>query len=786
MPPVAIRPALPRLASLVVAAALAIGVPVATVGPSSAAPSPRPVESRLTSAALTVLPDARATAGTTTTRVAQSAAVGTGGLRVVGVTWPAGALAATDRIELRERGPLGWGAWAPMENEAATGPDPGTDEAGDARGGTDPYVSTAQAVQVRVVGSTPTSRPERARLDVVDPRTSEADRGATAAAGSASAGTTRPTIYPRSQWGADETLRKGTPSYGTVKAAVVHHTAGTNTYTADQVPGIIRGVYAFHVGGRGWNDIGYNFLIDRFGRTWEGRAGGIELPVVGAQAGGFNSQTFGASTLGDFTSVAPPAAVVTAQTRLAAWKLGLAHVDPTATTTIDGKGVLPTIIGHRDLSQTSCPGAKYYALVPGMRAKARALQGTMLFEPTLSSTSLAYGSGTTTLRARASTALSWRVSVSSVCRSEVQWTRSGTASGSSPVDVTWTGRLSDGSWAPPGDYRVTLTAASGSGTDATVPPVVRTVRVEPAPGAPAGFCPPRLQGQDRYGTAVAVARAQSPTATTVVVASGEAAGMADALVAAPLARAKGGVLLLSAASGLSQATRTEVARRGATTAFLVGGAGAVPEVVHEQLAALGVTSVTRVAGSDRYRTAAAVARAMGPHHPSALLASGVEGSMVDGLVLAGPAAALGRPILLLQRDRVPAATRDLLAEAGTTSTVVAGGSGVVSDEVVRSLPAPRRVAGSNRYATATAVGTWARSVMPVHDVVLASGEDASLVDMLGAGQLGRVTMVSQTTALPAGVRTWIADTPGLESLVVVGGPAAVDLTVGGAAQRVIG
>lgn len=783
MPTPLLRPALPRVASLVVATALALAIPVATVGPTSAAPAPRPVKAAVTSASLRAVeapPGARGTGPR-----AESPVVDTGGLRVVGVTWPRGALGSSDRIELRERGPLGWGPWQALEAEDEHAPDPGSPEAAQERGGTDPWVSTAQAVQVRVAGGSAASRPDRARLDVVDPGRSDADAGGAAVAGSAAAGTATPTILPRSQWGADETLRKGAPSYGRIKAAVVHHTVGTNSYTQAQVPGIIRGIYSFHVNGRGWNDVGYNFLIDRFGRIWEGRAGGIDQPVVGAQAGGFNSQTFGSSTLGDFTSVAPPSAVVSAQTRLAAWKLGLSHVDPTATTLIDGKGVMPTVIGHRDLSQTSCPGGTYYDLVPGMRKPARDLQGTMLFEPTMSATSLAYGSGSTTLRARATADVSWRMTVSSVCRTEPQWSTTGSASTSSPVSATWTGRLSDGRWAPPGEYRVTLTASSGSGTAATVPPVVRVVRVEDAEGAPAGFCPPRLAGADRFETAVAVAREESPTAATVVVASGMDTGMADALVAAPLARSRGGVLLLASSSGLSSSTRAEVARRQATTAVLVGGPAAVPEVVRDQLRALGVTSMTRVGGSDRYSTSVAVARAMGPRHPAVLVAGAAQASLVDGLVLAGPATALGRPVVLVQPDRVPAVTRQFLAEAGTTSSVVGGGTAAVSDAVLRALPSPRRVAGADRYRTATAVASWARSVMPVHDVVLASGENASLVDMLAAGQLGRVTLVSQRTALPAPVQSWIADAPDLDEVVVVGGPAAIDLTVGGAAQRVI-
>ena len=370
-----------HLLSALVAMSLALAVPVVAVGSTSAAPVPRPVAARMTSVGLSpAAPDQAARAGSVA--AAESSVVETGGsLRVVGVTWPHGDLTAGDRVEIRERANGAWGGWATLEAEDDHGPDPGTAEAKRARGGTEPFITTADAVQVRVLGQH-RSAGASARLDVVDPRSSAADHAAAPTAGAADAGSVRPTIYSRAKWGADESLKRGTPSYGTIRSAVVHHTAGSNSYTADQVPAILRGIYDFHVNGRGWNDVGYNFFIDKFGRIWEGRAGGTDLPVVGAQAGGYNSQTFGASTLGDFTSVAPPAAVVTAQSKLIAWKLGLTNIDPTGTTVIDGKGTLPRVIGHRNLNQTSCPGAKYYALLPGIRTRAKAYQGTMLYEPT--------------------------------------------------------------------------------------------------------------------------------------------------------------------------------------------------------------------------------------------------------------------------------------------------------------------------------------------------------------------------------------------------------------------
>ena len=310
-----------HLLSALVALSLALAVPVVAVGSTSAAPVPRPVAARMTSVGLSpAAPDQAARAGSVA--AAESSVVETGGsLRVVGVTWPHGDLTAGDRVEIRERANGAWGGWATLEAEDDHGPDPGTAEAKRARGGTEPFITTADAVQVRVLGQH-RSAGASARLDVVDPRSSAADHASAPTAGAAEAGSVRPTIYSRAKWGADESLKRGTPSFGTIRSAVVHHTAGSNSYTADQVPGILRGIYDFHVNGRGWNDVGYNFFIDKFGRIWEGRAGGTDLPVVGAQAGGYNSQTFGASTLGDFTSVAPPAAVVTAQSKLIAWKLG--------------------------------------------------------------------------------------------------------------------------------------------------------------------------------------------------------------------------------------------------------------------------------------------------------------------------------------------------------------------------------------------------------------------------------------------------------------------------------
>jgi len=153
--------------------------------------------------------------------------------------------------------------------------------------------------------------------------------------GQATAMTTRPAIVSRAGWGADESLRRHAPEYSdTVKAAFVHHTVQANSYAPSESAALIRADYVYHVRSRGWNDIGYNFLVDRYGRVFEGRYGGVTKAVLGAHAGGFNTDTTGVALLGTFTTARAPAGMVAALERLLAWKLDLTHVDPLGLTAL--------------------------------------------------------------------------------------------------------------------------------------------------------------------------------------------------------------------------------------------------------------------------------------------------------------------------------------------------------------------------------------------------------------------------------------------------------------------
>ncbi|WP_241740998.1 peptidoglycan recognition protein [Streptomyces sp. L2] len=196
----------------------------------------------------------------------------------------------------------------------------------------------------------------------------------------------RPRIVTRRGWGANESLRRGGFVYTKrVKAAFVHHTATGNTYTCAQAPSVIRGIYRYHVKSMGWRDIGYNFLVDKCGTVYEGRAGGVAKAVYGAHTRGFNTDSMGIAVIGSYGSAKPSRAVVQAVARLAAWKLGLYGADPRGKTSLTSGGGnlyakgkivrLNVISGHRDGFATSCPGKRLYAKLGTARSTAARYQG---------------------------------------------------------------------------------------------------------------------------------------------------------------------------------------------------------------------------------------------------------------------------------------------------------------------------------------------------------------------------------------------------------------------------
>jgi uncharacterized protein with LGFP repeats len=187
-------------------------------------------------------------------------------------------------------------------------------------------------------------------------------------------------VVTRAGWGADERLRSGRVTYTTPTALVVHHTVTTNDYTQAQAASYVRAVYTYHTRSRGWSDIGYNLLVDRFGTVYEGRYGDFARGVTGAHTAGFNQGTIGVSLLGNYDVVQPPAAVLAALGRAGAWVAERWGFDPRGTVTLTSHGsprfragthvTVSRMPGHRDLGQTACPGRYAYAALPDVRTDA--------------------------------------------------------------------------------------------------------------------------------------------------------------------------------------------------------------------------------------------------------------------------------------------------------------------------------------------------------------------------------------------------------------------------------
>ncbi|RYC11291.1 FG-GAP-like repeat-containing protein [Nocardioides zhouii] len=324
------------------------------------------------------------------------------GFAAIGVTWQHGEDLDEDQIAVQVRTRTGddWSAWEDLEYHDEHGPDAGSEEAAGSRPGTEPmFVGEVDDVQVKALtdgvalpddlslalvdpGSATSSEVEKA-ADVPDDASTAYDEEYAEQAAKNGSGITlqaartsmkavaQPTIFSRAQWGADESIRdKSALRYGTISGGFVHHTVNANDYTEAQVPALLRSIYAYHVKSRGWSDIGYNFLVDRFGRIWEGRYGGIDKPVVGAHTLNYNDYSFAMSAIGNFETTQPTDAMLRAYGQLFAWKLSLHGVNPASTSQTIGRSTFQAINGHRDAGSTACPGKYLYAQIPLIRQNA--------------------------------------------------------------------------------------------------------------------------------------------------------------------------------------------------------------------------------------------------------------------------------------------------------------------------------------------------------------------------------------------------------------------------------
>lgn len=192
----------------------------------------------------------------------------------------------------------------------------------------------------------------------------------------------RPVMITREQWGVNTKTQKCKPGYTlTQKTAVLHHTANQNNYSRAGAYRLIRGIHAYHTKVRGWCDMGYQYIVDRYGRAFEGRRGPSGRAVRGAHVAGFNKETFGVSLLGTYSSRGMSWAQMQKVSDIMAWRLGNFYRNPAENAALTSAGIggtntkykkgqqvtRPRIIGHRDLGSTTCPGNATYRQLPKLR-----------------------------------------------------------------------------------------------------------------------------------------------------------------------------------------------------------------------------------------------------------------------------------------------------------------------------------------------------------------------------------------------------------------------------------
>jgi hypothetical protein len=469
-----------------------------------------------------------------------SAPVKVGKARFAGFSWPGPASGgaepgAAGTVWLRTRAGAGWSGWREVE-PAADGPDATSREHRTGRIYSDGQWLDAGTVEVQLrvlPAATPTGPPATssapragAEADGSGPKAGANGNRATpgavtgtgpagglqahlitpdmtptpgtepARAGVATAATAQPRIVSRAGWGADESIRRADPDYSdTVKAAVIHHTVQSNNYPPSESAALVRSDYLYHVRSRGWNDIGYNFLVDRYGRVFEGRYGGVTRPVLGAHAGGFNTNTTGVAMLGTFSNTRPTSFMLAAMERLLAWKLDLTHVDPRGLTVLTSAGgantrfpagrrvVANTIFGHRSTSYTDCPGDPTLALLPSIRSAVSRIGLPKIYGGAATTSRVQpEAGGYAGVHARFSSTVRWRVSVTGSNGATVRtWTGVG-----AEAKVRWDGRTAAGALAPAGWATMTVTAAAGGASARPATSRVFVDRTAPPSGTSTG------------------------------------------------------------------------------------------------------------------------------------------------------------------------------------------------------------------------------------------------------------------------------------------------------------
>lgn len=293
-----------------------------------------------------------------------------------------------------------------------------------------------------------------------------------------------------------------------------------------------------------------------------------------------------------------------------------------------------------------------------------------------------------------------------------------------------------------------------------------------------------LEGADRYETAIEISQDAFPSASTVVIATGE--NWPDALGGSALAGVSNGPVLLSRKATLPASVITEIERLGATRAYVLGGTGAISSAAYNTLVGIfGAQNVTRLGGIDRYATANLVAAEVvdiqgAEYDGRAFVATGLE--FADALSAAPIAAANGWPVYLSGVPDISDATVAAMQAAGVTDTILLGGKAAMPEGTSITILAAGfdalRIEGADRYETAAKVATYGVTDcgMSWANVAVATGE--RFPDALAGGPAqglgGSVLLLSRTASLPTTVHdTLVAHSAAVGGVRFFGGPAAL-------------
>jgi putative cell wall-binding protein/peptidoglycan hydrolase-like protein with peptidoglycan-binding domain len=692
---------------------------------------------------------------------------------LVAVTWqatspvPGSDIAVTVRV--RENGT--WSEWTqlPVPDLA---PDPDVAAEQGLRAGTDPlFVDDADAVQVRVDTATGQT-PAGLQVTTIDAGYSPADEHLAAQPVPAedtgdtlgpSAVPPRPAIITRAQWGADESrYRNVLGTNSKVNSAVIHHTAGSNSYTAAEAAAQVRGIYAYHGTSLGWGDIGYHFLVDKYGRIYEGRRGSITGTPKGAHAGGNNTNTMGVSAMGNYDVVAPPQVMVDAMAKVTGWKLAQWGVNINGTITQPVGGVsgskypvrrnvtLPTVNAHKDTYNTACPGRYLYPKMAEIRSKAAAyaksgstpapkdpapITGRALYDTYKN----------TVLKAGAS---GWAVR-------DLEHALKARGYNPGTVDKTWSSSTTSALRKFQGAAMLPLDDTVNSNDWAALAGVSYT-KVVPPTGK---------KLYDTYGS-TPVSRY---TFGEAVRAAQNALNLAGYNAGAP--------------DGQGDAQFHEALRNWQFDNKL-----AVDAIVQSNdwkalsgLAYTKVKAADRVFGSDRYGTATAVStRFYSPGVEVAYLASGA--AFPDALAGAARAAKDKGPVLLTRPAALPAHVVTELKRLKPKRIVILGGTSAVSAAVqtqARALATTgkvERLAGKDRYGTVAAVAATYTPGVEVAYVATGADFPDALAGAAAAGAKGGPVLLTRKDALPDAVAAELARLRP-KRLVVLGSTSVVSALV---------